>query len=230
MSDAGSGFYVFGTTLPATITAGSAVQNLEIVPNVSAAGANLQSLTLVANDVNATGYSAALPDETLTVTDTVVAGAVGLLNTGTVVLPNVRAGAQDMLALGVTNTATGIAANLDASVQAYGDATAVGSIAALAPGAADSSDLTVGVVTNAAGSISGSVTVAFASDLGNGVTVAVSPMSTVAVSGLVYREATAQVAIPHLILHVGDNGVVPVTVSNTAVADGYSEDLITSSQ
>ena len=228
LTGSGTGFYVYGTSGLGTILAGSAVHPLELVAATAKPGVNSQTFTLVASDVNATGYAASLANLTLTVTDTVVAVANGLLNTGTVILPNVRVGANDTQALSVTNSATGNAAALDTSVQAYGAATAAGTIVALAAGATDTSDLIVGINTGAAGSISGSVTVGFASDLGNGVTVPVTPLRTVAVSGLVYREAAAGVSVPQPIRHVGGSGTVPVIVTNIAAADGYSEDLIAS--
>jgi hypothetical protein len=78
----GTGFAVFGTQLPATIAAGNAFQGLYFQPETSAPGAQTETLTLTSKNVNDTGYSAALPDITLTVGDTVVAPTGPVLGGG----------------------------------------------------------------------------------------------------------------------------------------------------
>ncbi len=74
----------------------------------------------------------------------------------------------------------------------------------------------------------GTVTVDFFSDLGNGQRIAAPPTGTIAVSGTVYREAAAALALAHPIVHVGDIAGDPLLISNTAAADGFSESLIAS--
>ena len=56
------------------------------------------------------------------------------------------------------------------------------------------------------------------------------PNQTVQVSGAVYREASASVApLPsNLIVHVGDTVTERLAITNTAAADGYSENLVAS--
>ena len=73
----GDGFDVSGTQLPAAIMPGVAYQGLYFQPDPSTLGAHTETLTLKSNDTNDTGYSAGLPDLTLTVEDTVTAATSG---------------------------------------------------------------------------------------------------------------------------------------------------------
>jgi hypothetical protein len=78
----GKGFAVSGTQLPSTIAAGNAFQGLYFVPETASLGPQSETLTIGSNDFNDTGYSAALPDITLTVEDTVISGAAPVLGGG----------------------------------------------------------------------------------------------------------------------------------------------------
>ncbi len=179
--------------------------------------------------MNDTGYSASLPDMTLTVKDNVVAPAQASLETETISLPNARVGSVDGQILTVTNSAAEPAADLDLTLSAgSGAATASGSVNGLAPGASDSTHLLVGLDTATAGLQTGAITLSSSSDLGNGVTVPVLPGQQITVTGAVYREASAGIAAPDAIVHVGDPGTEMLTVTNTAATDGYSENLVAS--
>ncbi len=226
-ASSGNGFFISGTSLPATISARSAYQPPEITPEVSVLGTNTQTLTLVSDDINATGYSASLPDLTLTLEDTIIAPALGTVSTGTIDFPNVHVGDADSETFSVSNIAAAAAANLDVSLTASGDATATGTVSVLAPGATDATDLSAGITTAAAGLNSGTVTVNLFSDLGDGVSVP-APGQSIKVSGGVYREADPEIVLTHTILHVGDPDRDTLTVTNAAVADAYSENLIAS--
>ena len=141
----GTSFQVSGAQPPAAIAAGSAYQDLYLQPETSTLGAQSESLTLTSTDVNDTGYSAALPDMTLTVENTVIAPAQALVNPQTILLPNVRVGTADNRAIIVTNSATEPAASLDVTLTAGSGTTASGSVSQLAPGATDGIDLSAGI-------------------------------------------------------------------------------------
>ena len=160
--------------------------------------------------------------------DTIIAPAIGAVDKKAVVLPNVRVGAQDSRTISVSNTATASAASLDVTTTVSGSSQASGTISELTAGATDGKDLSVGIGTQTAGLQTGTVTLDFFSDLGNGVTVPALPDQTVTVTGAVYREAQAGITLSKSILHVGDPGTDTLTVTNTDPADGYSEELIAS--
>ena len=98
-------------------------------------------------------------------------------------------------------------------------------IVALAPGATDATDITVGIGNGIAGVQTGTVTLDFVSDLGSG-NEAPLPSAAITVSGTVYREAVATITPLVLFAHVGDPGVETLNVGNIATADGFSENLI----
>jgi Hint domain len=227
-SSTGDGFYEYGTALPATIAAGDAWQGLEFVPATDRLGSNNQTITLESTDSNATGYLGTLSALTLTLNDNVIAPALGILNTGSVIFPNVRMGTTETHTLSVSNTAAAGAAGLDTSLLVAGNVDATGSVALLAPGATDTTSLAVGIDTTTIGTHDGTVTVDFFSDLGDGSQVATTTTGTVTVSGTVYREASASIATINTIVHVHEPGTITVGVTNAAAADGFSENLIAS--
>ena len=226
--NSGSGFVVSGDQSATIIDAGNVYNNLYLQPVTTTFGSNSETVTLALTDTNASGYSGALPNITLTVEDTVVAPAQASLSTTAVQFANARVGSAESQTIAVTNSATTPAANLDVAMSTGAGTTASGTVSGLAAGATDSTDLTVGLDTSTAGAISGKVTLNLASDLGNGVTVPALPSQTVTVSGNVYREAGASVAdLPgDIIVHVGDNVSNALTITNAAANDGYSENLI----
>ena len=65
-----------------------------------------------------------------------------------------------------------------------------------------------------------------AADLGNGVKVPALPSPTITVSGAVYREAAAAIGVSNAFVHVGDSGIGALRVTNSAAADGFSENLV----
>ena len=141
-------------------------------------------------------------------------------------LGDFRVGGTASQTLRITNNAAGPADSLDAAVTGLtGDATASGAINALGPGSTDTSSISVGVDTSAAGARSGSVTLGFTSDPG-GIAL---PSQTVDVAAGVYREATAAIdtPLPQAYVHVGDPSPT-LAITNTAASDGYSENLIAS--
>jgi hypothetical protein len=158
-----------------------------------------------------------------------VGAAVGVINTPTpVTFPAIRGNTGDTTHLSITNNAPAGSAALDVTVGGLsGDAAASGTIAALAPGATDTTDIQVGLNPGVGGVQTGTVTLDFASDLGGGNTAPLPPES-VTVAGTVYREAIAEITPLALFAHVGDPGLEMLDVANVAAADGFSESLIAS--
>jgi hypothetical protein len=217
----------------AGIDAGQADIAPAITLSTAAPGTFTETITLTPSGSNASGYAAALPDETLTITGTVTTSAssvspavADILTSGPINFGAVHLNAPMDIAVQISNAAISGSASLDASVSSTtGDATATGSFTGLAPGATDTTHITGGIDTAAVGSQTGTVALAFISDAGTlGVTTL--PSQTIALSGTVYREAAAALSPVDAIVHVGDPGVANVSVSNSDPADGYSESLI----
>ncbi len=209
----GTGFVVTGDDLPGAIVAGGQYDGLYVSPLTATAGENTETLVFKASDVNDSGFVAALSPITLTITDTVTAPGVGQLNTPqTIVFPNVHVGTPESRDLNVSNTG---AAPIEVSVAAADPIIAQGTIASLAPGATDKTDLSIGVDTSSAGALSGAVNVNFGST---------DPI--VDTFGDVFRLASGTVAPVTDFVHVGDPGTIGVDISNTATADGFSENLL----
>jgi hypothetical protein len=145
------------------------------------------------------------------------------LSASAIALPNVRVGATDTEALGVSNTAAAPADALDVTAKASGDATVSGSVTGLAAGASDDTGIAAGIDTATAGAKTGSVTLTPVSEPDSPL-----PTRSVAVSGSVYREASAAVTPINLVVHVGDADSAFLKLSNSDPADGYSEALIAS--
>jgi hypothetical protein len=201
------------------------------------AGVFSETITLAATGSNTSGYSAALPGETLTVTGTIAAGPGGIgepapaiasvVPSGTIDFGAVHVGGTADQILSISNTATAGAASLDGSVESTtGAATSNdGAFTGLAPGAPASTAIDVGINTGTVGVQSGIATLAFVSDAGT-LGVADLPSQDITVTGSVYREAAAALLPISEIVHVGDPGTAFLSVSNTDPTDNYSEDLI----
>ena len=224
-----SGFSVFSS-----VAAGDIQGGLDVTLNPGNAGVFSQQITLYGTGYNASGYSGALVPEVITITGTVSATlAVATVNNPQpVTLVNQRLGATPLSdALSITNSAVPTAESLDVNIaNISGAATASGSFSLLGAGQTDASDISVGVSTASAGAQNGAVTLNEDSDgtgTDNAGTTSIGT-AMVTVSGNVYREAAATVALTNSILHVGDPGTDTLTVTNTAAADGYSENLIAS--
>jgi hypothetical protein len=225
----GSGFSISGASLPDAVAAGGSTTGLTFAADTGSLGSHSETLVFAPRDISTGGTSGLeLAPITLTVLDAVVTGtalppaSLGPLPSA-IVLPNTRVGGADTQALAVTNAAASGAATLDVGLAASGDASASGSVTGLAPQATDSTDLTVGVDGSQAGLQAGTVTVSPLSDQG-GVTTPL-PAVAIPVSGAVYRTAAAGVLAHGTIVHVGDPGTIALSVTNTAPADGYSENL-----
>ena len=226
---AGSGFLVSGAALPGPLTAGETYQGLTFTAtSTTSPGSNTETIVFRPTDQNASGFSAALPALTLTVTDPVLAPAQMRLNTpDTIIFPNVRVGSADNQAVSVTNIASPPSAGLDVLPLPSGDAIAVGTVSSLAAGATDASDLSVGLDTSASGGRSGAVELASFSDPGNSTTTPLPPSQTIDLFGSVYRPgAPGTIAPISEIVHVDDPGTAALTINNTDPADTFSEDLI----
>ena len=225
----GSGFSISGASLPDAVAAGGSTTGLTFAADTGSLGSHSETLVFAPRDISSSGTSGLeLTPITLTVLDAVVNGtalppaSLGPLPSA-IVLPNTHIGGADTQALAVTNAAASGAATLDVGLAASGDASASGSVTGLAPQATDSTDLTVGVDGSQAGLQAGTVTVSPLSD--QGVSRRRCRPSPSRVSGAVYRAAAAGVLAQGTIVHVGDPGTIALSVTNTAPADGYSENL-----
>ena len=77
-SISGTGFTFSGSAPTAAIAGGGAYQNLYLTADTATLGAQSETLVFSATDFNSTGYTAALPDLTLTVKDNIVAATASL--------------------------------------------------------------------------------------------------------------------------------------------------------
>jgi hypothetical protein len=218
------------------LAAGQTNNTLFVGVDTSSAGAKSGIATItLASDGNGTSGFGALGIGTQTVN---VSGSVYRLASASaatpnpVLLANQRIGGTLTQSLSLTNTAAadGFSEGLNASIIASGNATAGGSFSVLAAGQV-SNALFVGVDTSSAGAKSGTATITLASD-GNGTSgfgALDIGTQTVNVSGNVYRLASASAATPNPVLllnqRLGGGGVQTLSISNTALADGFSEGL-----
>jgi len=211
-----------------TVQPGALNDIANIALDTTSLGVNTEQFTITPYDVNASGYLAIMPQQTVTVTDTVMPLAQALLSTDTIDFGVVRGGSVQLQAIGITNDGPSGAEALDASV---GTITGAGigtrSFTLLAVGQI-STAIAVGLDTSGAGVVGGTVAIDPASDGANTDGLGASALlpQDVTVSGMVYRVAQAGVALARTILHVGDPGTDALIVSNTDPADGYSENLV----
>ena len=151
--------------------------------------------------------------------------AIPQISPATITIGNIHLGDAGTEALTVTNAAMRPADSLDASVAGVtGGVVATGTIGGLAPSASDATDIRIGIDTSSVGVKNGQATLAFLSDSGGGV---VAPLDgqSVAVTGSVFRLASAVVAPVNAFIHVGDPSSFALTVRNADPADGSSETL-----
>ena len=204
------------------IAAGQQSQVFTITVDTSAGPISGQAIHIASDFANVPGITVSIG------TSTGALASPSLAQPNPVSFGNVHVGDVVQKAVTIANTAPSDAAYLDASVgSATGDATAQGSFSDLTPGATNSTDLVVGLSTATAGSESGTATIALTSDTGlpGGTTPLAS--QTVDVSGTVWRLASASVT-PTLdlgVTRVGDIDSGSFSITNTAINDGYSEDL-----
>ena len=164
---------------------------LDIGLFATTAGIYDETLSFAGADGNASGFSEALPGETLVVTGTVVPAAQPVLNTTTPInFGNVHQDTTQQQTLSISNAAPAGSAFLEASViGTTGAATGFGSTPLLAPGATDDTDLLVGLNTGAAGVQSGNVIVGYTSYVAPGSSPIPDASRVVDTEGTVYRLA-----------------------------------------
>ena len=222
----GNGFVVTGNDLPAAIAAGGVYTGLFAAVKSDTPGAHSETITFTPEDTNSSGFQAAQAPITLTIEDVIGASAAAALNTpSTIIFPNVRVDTKESQAVSISNTAAPPAAALDVNPVSANGATVTGAITGLAAGGTDASSIRVGLDTTTAGSKSGIVTLAAASETATGSS-ALPDSPIIDVFGAVYREAAASVAPVNAFVHVGDTGTIDVTVANADPNDGFSEALI----
>ena len=208
------------------IAAGRVYDGIQATVNTGALGANSATLAFTPQDLNESGYSALLSNLTLTIKYSTKLAAQAVLNSPTnIVFGNVRVGSEQKQAISVTNAAVAGAASLDASLSLNGAAAQFGTIYQLAPGATDATSLSVGLNTSAAGAASGFATLMLFSDGGSGTTEPL-PSEQIEVFGRVFRLGAT--SISPIFAHVGDPTTKTLPITNTAAADGYSENIVAS--
>ena len=239
----GNAYTTSGSGGVTQLAAGASTVPVTLGIDTSTAGAKSGSLTLnYASDGTGTSGLAAIAAGSQTVT---VSGAVYRLasaNTlGAVNFGNVHVGDTVQQALVITNTALadGFSESLNASFGASSDSRILtsGSISQLAAGATNASGMIVGLDTSAAGSVAGTQVIHFASDgtgtSGLGVTNLASQTigvtGDITTSGSVFRLASASPAAPNPVnfgnLRIGTVADQALSITNTAIDDGFSEKL-----
>ena len=230
----GTAFVNSGFTGFSSLAAGASAQAGTIAVNTSEAGSFSETIVLHPTDVNESGFSQGQADQTVTVITTVVPNLNEALaqprrnSPDMILFPNVRVGTPESQAISVSNVAAVPAGTLNVTPNAAGAATVSGVVRALAAGATADTAITVALNTANPGQLNGGVTLNYSSTSSNDVTTALTDLSTVSVLGAVYRPAAAAITPLTSILHVGDPGIVALKVANTALNDGFSENLAAS--
>ena len=208
--------------------AGTSYQGLVTEANTSQTGAQSETIVLNPVDENITGYSSIQASQTVTITDTVLADAVGdLLTSGPINLGTFYEGQPAQIGLDIENAAGAGAAALDVTASSSGQATATGEITQLGAGDTDGSSIQAGIDTSSPGIKTGYVTLDYASDAGGGNTAGAGSQQ-IEVIGTVYGPATASLSAPIVYVHKGDDGgsvTVPIIISNTGTNNGFTESL-----
>ncbi len=137
-------------------------------------------------------------------------------------------------ALSVTNTGTadGFTEKLNVGIASTtGALTAAGTIAGLGAGKSDTSSVTLGLPNTTDGVQSGTAVLSLISD-GSGIDnlgTTVLTAQTITATGTLYNYATASAATPGAVNfgthHVGDTLSQALSITNTGVADGFTENL-----
>jgi hypothetical protein len=194
------------------------------------------TITLASNGQGTSGLGITpLPSQTVNVSGNVYNVAVGSATPTPVVFANRHVGDAASQLLTVSNTAPSGAFSeaLNAAFSGTsGNASGSGSVSNLAAGASNSSAMTVNLDTGTAGARSGTVTIGYQSDgtgpNGNsGLSAIAAGTQVINVSGNVYRLAGANTIAPVSFgsVHVGDVVTQALTITNTALNDGFSEKL-----
>ena len=225
--NAATGQYVDAGT-PIAVT--TALDNLVFTPAAGqVAVGQTVTTTFVISDTDTAG--AAAIDSTTTVVTTAVAPPLTLNSPGSIDFGNVHQGATVEQTLSISNTASTGSPSLDASIGGIsGAATGSGSVADLAAGATDSTDLLLGINTGTVGVQSGSAVVDYSSDAGGGTTTPLKSGPAVTVTGTVYALADPIVATPTLDLGAvrvgGSVQLQALTLDNGITASPYQESLV----
>ncbi len=212
----------------AGLAAGAMLDVAYLTVSTSALASGSATLTFAPSDTNGTGYDAALPTETVILTDELVQPAQAVLSTTTVNFGAVRAGTVLQRQVAVQNAAPAGSETLDVGIAGVsGAGLGNGTISMLAPGQT-ANTLTVGLDTATSGALSGTVTLGLTTD-GTGVDslgTAPLPSQTVSVTGTVHAEAQGTLSLgAPVIVHVGNAGTAPLALSNAA---GDVENLLAS--
>ncbi|WP_300321866.1 choice-of-anchor D domain-containing protein [Accumulibacter sp.] len=207
--------------------------------DTSSAGAKAGTVTLAyetAGKVNgvSNGLSpASVGSQTINVSGDVYRLAQGATTPTPIAFGNRHVGDTASQNLSVQNSAAadGFSEKLNAS---FGSNTGAasnngGSINGLVAGGSNASSMSISLDTSSAGSRSGSVTLNYVSDGAgtSGLAAIAAGSQTINVSGDVYRLASANTltAINFGSVHVGDTVQQALSISNTAIADSFSEKL-----
>ncbi|WP_201496560.1 choice-of-anchor D domain-containing protein [Rubrivivax sp. A210] len=219
------------------LAAGASSNALFVGVDTSTAGAKsgVASISLASDGTGTSGFGAlGIAGQAVNVSGNVfrLAQANGA-TPNPVFIVNQRVGDSATQALSITNTAAadGFSERLNASIVGNGNVVASGSFSLLAAGATDNTSLLVSLDTRSAGARGGTATLTLVSD-GTGTSglgVQGLGTQTVTVNGGVYRLATASPAAPNPVLlanqRIGGTLTQVLTLSNTALADGFSEGL-----
>ena len=213
---------------------------LAIDLNTADSGTFNQTITLSATDSNPSGYDAALSGLTIEVTGTVVpnpaiqqvGGSATLSQVGdtyTLNFGTVYQGYDVIDSLDVANDVTGPADWLSGTLSASGDAafsdTGLGAFGPLSAG--DTTPVSIDFNPQGPGVFTQTITVAETDSNASGFNEVLSGQ-TIVVTGTAYGPATPSISAAPVYVHRGDDGgsvAIPITISNTAPANGYAENL-----
>jgi hypothetical protein len=218
------------------IAAGGSDSNLNVALDTSVAGNRSGTVDLsYSSDGTGTSGFAAISAGTQSID---VSGAVYRLAEGQAApdpinFGNVHLNDVASQALTVSNIAAndGFSESLGVGVGSSGDASVSGAVTGLIAAGSNDSNLSVALDTSLAGNRSGTVDLIYSSDgTGtSGLAAIAAGSQSIAVTGGVYRLAEATIDnTPDFLfgnVHVGDTVQQAISISNTAVADVFSEDL-----
>ena len=219
------------------IDAGASDSGIMVGIDTGSAGAKSGTVTISgeSNGTNTSGFTTnvGLADAVVNVSGNVYRMAQGSATPDPVAFANSHVGDTVSQAITVSNTATAdmFSESLGVSATASGNAGVSGAVGSLIAAGASDSGLSVSIDTSTAGAKSGTLDLSYTSDgTGTSGLAAIGAGSqSIAVSGNVYRLAEATIDNPLAFnlgsVHVGDMVSQAVSISNTAVADMYSESL-----
>ena len=204
--------------------------------DTTSAGAKSGAVTIdhVSNGTGTSGLgNTSVGSQVVTVSGNVYRLAQGAATPDPIDFGNVHLNDVATRAVTVSNTAAndGFSEGLGVSAGDTGDATVSGTVAGLIAAGANDSGLSVALDTSVAGNRSGTLELAYTSDSTgtSGLAAIGAGSQSVAVTGAVYRLAEATIdnaaAFSFGNVHVGDTLSQAIGISNTAVANAFSESL-----